>query len=116
MVSHPLGRLDADEVELSAITACVARHEREPEVLRLALEHAVLVVEAVEVVGDANRVGRERVRAAALDGLLDDARELGEALDQLLLLGGELGGRCDELGALGALRRMPAIRACAYWT
>ena len=73
-----------------AITICVARTSAEPERLRLALEHAVLVVEAVEVVGDADRVRRQRLRPAPLDRLRDDAGELGEPLDQLALLRGEL--------------------------
>ena len=54
------------------------------------------MVEAMEVVRDADRVVRERVGAASLDGFLDDARELDEALDELLLLGGELGGRFER--------------------
>ena len=78
----------------------------------------MLVVEAVEVVGDANRVVRERVRAASRNRLLDDVRELGQPLDQILLLGGQLLGTCSRplLSSVGALRRIPAIRACAYWT
>ena len=76
-----------------AITDCVAVHEAEAERLRLGAEHLVVVVEAVEVVGDADRVGRDRVRAAALGRLGDDRGKLGEPLDQVALLGGELGGR-----------------------
>ena len=51
----------------------------------------MLVVEAVEVVRDADRVGRERVRAAPLGRLLDDAGKLGQPLDQVLLLGASSG-------------------------
>ena len=80
-----------------AITVCVARQSAEAERLRVALEHAVLVVEAVEVVGDADRVGRDRVRPAALGGLRDDARELGQPLDQLALLGREPARRSDRV-------------------
>src|SRR5690242_9882446 len=62
--SHPFRRLDADEIE----TGCdhpLRRHaETEPERLLLALEHAMLVVEAVEIVGDADRMGRDRLRPA----------------------------------------------------
>ena len=50
----------------------------------------MLVVEAVEVVGDPDRVVRQRVRPAPLDRLLDDPGELDEPLDQLPLLGGQL--------------------------
>ena len=53
----------------------------------LGAEHLVVVVEAVEVVGDADRVVRDRVRAAPLGRLGDDGRELGEPLDQVALLG-----------------------------
>src|SRR5690348_17769075 len=56
--SHPVRCLDSDEVE----TGCdhpLRRHaEAQPEGLLLALEHAMLVVEAVEVVGDADRIRR----------------------------------------------------------
>ena len=58
-----------------AITVCVARQSAEPERLRLALEHAVVVVEAVEVVRDADRVRRDRLRPAPLRRLGDDRRE-----------------------------------------
>ena len=75
-----------------------------------------MVVEAVEVVGDADRVRRERVRAAPLRRLGDDSRELGQPLDQLPLLGASAPEGSGEAAASPAFRRMPAIRACAYWT
>jgi hypothetical protein len=78
----------ADSVTLTSSRARL-RSGIVPKRLRLALEHAVLVVEAVEVIGHADRVGRQPVRATPLDRLLDDARELDEPLDQLPLLGGE---------------------------
>src|SRR5690242_18417119 len=52
-ILHPLRRLDPDEVERPCDHALRRPAEREPERLLVALEHAVLVVEAVEVVGDA---------------------------------------------------------------
>ena len=76
----------------------------------------MLVVEAVEIVRQADRIGRQRVGAPALGRLGDDTRELGQALDQLSLLDGQLGGGSALTSAPSALRRMPAIRACAYWT
>ena len=51
------------------------------------------MVEAVEVVGQTDRVSRHRLRAAPGRRLGDDVRELGELLDQLLLLGRQLGRR-----------------------
>ena len=56
-----------------AITRLRRAAEAEPERLLLALEHAVLVVEAVEVVGDADRVGGDTLRAALRRRLGDDA-------------------------------------------
>ena len=61
-------------------------HELEPKRLLLRLEDAVLVVEAVEVVGDADRVDRDRVRRPPLGRLRDDGGELEEALHELALL------------------------------
>ncbi len=46
----------------------------------------MLVVEAVERVGDLDRVVGQRVRATPLGRLGDDGRELGEPLDQFALL------------------------------
>ena len=66
--------LDPDEIEGPRDHALRGEGEREPEGLLLALEHAMLVVEAVEVVGDADRVGREGVRPAALGRLGDVER------------------------------------------
>ena len=67
--------------------------QREPEGFLIRADHAALVVEAVEVVGDLDRVDRDRVRAAALGRLRDHAGEFREPLDQLSLLGRELGRR-----------------------
>ena len=78
-------RFDADEVEAAGDHRLRCAAETEPERLLLALEHAVLVVEAVEVVRHADRVLRDRLRPAFRDRLLGDGRELGEPLDQLAL-------------------------------
>ena len=53
----------------------------------------MLVVEAVEVVGDADRVDRNRVRGATLRGLGHDHGEVRQALDQIALLTLEVCGR-----------------------
>src|SRR5262245_25674037 len=86
---HARGSLASDQLEAERDHDLRRTDEAEPELLRLAVEHPVLVVEAVEVVRDADRVGRERVRPAPLDGLLDDPGKLGQPLDELLLLGSQ---------------------------
>src|SRR6188508_3401342 len=82
---HPLGCFDPQEVERASDhgRGCLAKSEAER--LLLALEHAVVVVEAVEVVGDADGVRREGMRAATLGRLGHDRGELGEPLDELTL-------------------------------
>ncbi len=52
-------------------------------------EHLVVVVEAVEVVGDPDRVRRDRVRCAAHGCFGGDCGQLGQPLHQLPLLVGE---------------------------
>src|SRR5205823_6295271 len=79
---HPVGRLDADQVERARDHASCRAHEAEAEGLRLLAEHAVAVVEAVEVVGEPDRVVGDPLRAAPGRGLAHDRRELGQALDQ----------------------------------
>src|SRR5204863_5574451 len=63
-------------------------------------EHAVLVVEAVELVGDADGVCRDRLRAALLGRVGRDGGQLEQPLHQLPLLAGErpdgLGGACGR--------------------
>src|SRR5919108_3325194 len=51
-ILHPLGRFHSDEVEAARNHRLRGDAEAEPERLGLAPEHAVLVVEAVEIVGD----------------------------------------------------------------
>src|ERR1700682_2533934 len=55
-VLHALGRLDPPEVETMRYHGRCRAAEREPERLLLALEHAMLVVEAVKVVRDTDRI------------------------------------------------------------
>src|SRR5690242_15764658 len=87
--SHPFRCLDADEVEAARDHRRRGAAEAEPERLLLALEHSVLVVEAVEVVGDPDRVGRNPLRAALHERVGGDGGQLGEPLDELSLLRGQ---------------------------
>ena len=75
--------------------------ERQPEGLRLRADDAMLVVEAMEVVGEANRVDRDRVRCPPLRGLCDDERKLEQPLDQVPFLGCELRGSLAGACAFG---------------
>ena len=62
---HPLRSFHTDEAEASRNHRLRGPDEtQETECLGLALEDTVLVVEAMEVVGDADRVVRDRLRAA----------------------------------------------------
>src|SRR5438270_9539069 len=83
---HALGRFHSDEVERARDDRLRGPAQAEAERLRVAAEHAMLVVEAMEIVGHADRVGRQRVRAAPLRRLGDDPRELGEPLHEVALL------------------------------
>ena len=60
----------------------------------------MVVIEAVEVVRNADRVRRDRVRAAPLRRLRDDGGKLGEPLYEVALLGGELGAILDAVPEL----------------
>src|SRR5581483_628056 len=97
---HPLRCLDADELE----TPCDHRPgrpaERESERFLLALEDAVLVVEAVEVVGDADRVCRNPLRPPPLGRLAHHRRKLRQPLDELPLFDGERFRKTDALPLL----------------
>src|SRR5215471_5105805 len=64
LMLHPLRRLDSDEIETARHDELGRTAEGQPERLVLRFEHAMLVVEAVEVVGDPDRVGRNRMRPA----------------------------------------------------
>ncbi len=97
------GAVDPDEVEAARDHRGGRPAEAEPERLLVALEHAMLVVEAVEVVGDPDRVGRDRLRAPLLGRVGGDARELGEPLHELALLRRE---RPGGLGGDGGVARV----------
>src|SRR5262245_55874994 len=56
---HPLRRLDPDEIETPGDHGLGGRDQREPEGLRVALEHPVVVVETVEIVREPNGVRRK---------------------------------------------------------
>jgi hypothetical protein len=110
---HPLGRLDPHEVERTGDHRGGGLAQREAEGLVVALEDAVVVIEAVEVVGDADRVRRQPMRATALGSLDDDGGELGQALDELALLGLECRLRLGRTGPpLGVAQDPGDARYC----
>src|SRR5947209_915507 len=84
---HPVRCLDSDELEAACDHRLRRAAEPEAERLLVALEHAMLVVEAVEVVRQTDRIRRDALRAAALGRLARDGRELGEPLHDVALLG-----------------------------
>src|SRR5439155_9574222 len=86
-ILHPVWGFHPDEIEAARDHRLGRPAEAEPEGLRVALEHAVAGVEAVEVVGDADRVVRDPLRPAPLGRLGGDIGELGEPFDQIALLG-----------------------------
>src|SRR5437588_536704 len=65
--------------------------ERQAERLLVRADDSVLVVEAMEVVGNADRVQRDRMRRAAFGRLSHGDAEVGETLDQLALLARKIG-------------------------
>src|SRR5882757_5248698 len=69
---HAVRRRDPDQVERACDHGLRGAAEREAERLLIALEDSVLVVEAVKVVGDADRVLRDRLGAALLHRVGDD--------------------------------------------
>jgi hypothetical protein len=85
-ILHPVRCLDPDQVEGARDHDLRRPDKCEPEGLLLALENAVLVVEAVEVVGDPDRVRGQRLRPSMLGGVGRDRRQLQQPLDQLTLL------------------------------
>ena len=102
MTLHSLGSLDSDKVQAARDHGLCRATQREPERLLVGSEHLHFVVEAVEVVGDLDRVGRDPLRPALLRRLADDVRELGEPLDQLALL------RLQRLRSVARLARRVA--------
>src|SRR3954453_10596384 len=105
--SHPFRCLDSDEVEAACDHSLGRAAEPEPECLLLALEHSVLVVEAVEVVGDADRVSRDPLRATPDERFRSDPRQLGEALHELTLLRGERAGELRRDGRVARVAEDP---------
>src|SRR5437764_14948358 len=91
--SHPFRCLDPDEIEAARDHGPGRAAEPQPECLLHALEHAVLVVEAVEVVGDPNGIRRDSLGAAPGERLRGNRRKLGEPLHELTLLGGQRPGK-----------------------
>src|SRR5437588_6554796 len=85
-ILHSFGRFDPDEVEAARDHRLGRAAEGEPKRLLVALEHAVLVVEAVEVVGHADRILRDSLWAALCRRVFDHRRKLCEPLDELALL------------------------------
>src|SRR3989440_1185651 len=90
---HPLGRLDPDQIEAPCDHVLRRPAERESELLLVRADDAEVVVEAVEVIGDADGVDRQRVRGAPLRRLDGNRREVRQALEQVALEGVQ-GGRC----------------------
>src|SRR5438445_6143167 len=83
---HPVRRVDPYEIEAARDDGPRRAAEAQPERFLLALEHTMLVVEAVEVVGDPDRIGRNSLRAALDERVLGDRGQLGEPLHELPLL------------------------------
>src|SRR3954465_2310361 len=86
---HPFGRFDPHQLESAGDDEGCRAAERETKRLLVALQYAMVVVEAVEVVRNADRVGRQGVGPATLGRLLDDGRKLREPLDELALFRSE---------------------------
>ena len=74
-----------------AMTSCVRAQSARRNALCSDSEHAVVVVEAMEVVRDPDRVDRDRVRRSALRRFRARLRELEQPLHELALLGLERG-------------------------
>src|SRR6266581_6432428 len=87
---HPFGRLDSDEIEAARDDALRGAHELQPERFGLRADDAMLVVEAMKVVGDPDGIDRDRMRCTTLCSLCDDEGELQEPFDQVPLLLREL--------------------------
>src|ERR1043165_456186 len=66
--SHPVRSLDPEQVEAPGDHALRRETQPQPERLGGVAEHAAVVVEAMEVVGESDRVRRQELRAAAIGG------------------------------------------------
>src|SRR5690348_5864422 len=91
---QPVRCLDSDELQAAPDHRLRRAAEAEAERLLLALEDAMLVVEAVEVVRKADRVRRDALRSAAVGRLPRDRRELGEPFHEVAFLGRQ--GLCEH--------------------
>src|SRR5581483_7473913 len=85
-ILHSLRRADPDKLQAAREDALRRAAEPEAERFRIGVDHPEVVVEAVEVVRDLDRVDRERLRPASRGRLAHDARKLRQALDELALL------------------------------
>src|SRR2546425_13228276 len=108
---HPFGRLDSDEIEAARDDVLGGAHELEPERFGLRPDDAMLVVEAVKVVGDPDRIDRDRMRCATLRSLGGDGGELQEPFDQVALLFREL-YRCVPVSAVRVAQDAGDPRMC----
>ena len=72
---HPLGRVDSDQMQATRDHELRRAAEPEPERLPSSTDHADVVVEAMEVVGDLDRVDRDPLRRPPLSRLARNARE-----------------------------------------
>jgi len=108
---HPFGRLDSDEIEAARDDVLGGAHELEPERFGLRPDDAMLVVEAVKVVGDPDRIDRDRMRCATLRSLGGDGGELQEPFDQVALLFREL-YRCVPVSTVRVAQDAGDPRMC----
>ena len=83
--SHALGRVDPDQVEAPRDHRLRGPAEPEAKRLLVAAENTAVVVEAVEIVGEPDRVDRDRVWRTPFRCLCDERRELGDPLEELAL-------------------------------
>ena len=74
------------------------------------------MVEAVEVVGEPDRVGREKLRAAPAGASRTVGGNSTSRFTSSRSSGASGPGGAPPTCASPALRRIAAIRACAYWT
>ena len=87
-----------------AVTVLVAVQRLSRKVCLRRADHLVVVVEAVKVVGEPDRVRRNRVRRPPLGRLGDDARELEDPFHEIAFLGRQLAGQREAVLHHGRLR------------
>ena len=86
MILHPFRSLDPDQIEAASDDLLRRCAEREPKALGVGPEDALVVVEAMKVVRDPDRLVRDPMRRAALRGFPRDPWKLQQPLDELSLL------------------------------